>query len=116
MMTISPGASCGREKLTDELREDRAIHRLIDDEGGEDAVRGKPGDERRHFPMSVGCVALDPLAAWGAAIATHHIGGGSGLIDEDEPPVAQRALSLMPVLSRERDVRPELLGGVHGFF
>jgi len=31
-------------------------------------------------------------------------------------PSAQPTLSLTPVLPRECDVRPELLGGVHGFF
>ena len=115
-MTISPGASWGCEELTDILGEDHPVHRLIDDEGRDDAGRCEPGDKGRRLPMPIGCVTLNPHAARRAPITAHHIGGSSGLIDKDEPLCTQRDLSLTPVLPRQNDVWPQLLGGVHGFF
>lgn len=104
----------GREELTDILGEDRSIHGLIDNEGSDNAGGCKPGDKGRRLP--VGCVTLDPFAARGAPITAHHIGGSSRLIDKDKPFCTQRDLSLTPVLTRQNDIWPQLLGGVHGFF
>ena len=110
------GGELGREELTDILGEDHPVHRLIDDEGSDDAGRCEPGDKGRRLPMPVGCVTLYPLAARSASVTAHHIGGRSRLIDEDEPLCTQRDLSLTPVLPCQSDVWPQLLGGVHGFF
>jgi len=110
------GSELGDEELTDILGEDHPIHRLVDDEGSDDAGGCEPGNKGRRLPMSVRCVTLDPLAARRAPMTAHHIGGCSRLIDEDQPPCTQRDLSFTPVLPRQNDVWPQLLGGVNGFF
>ena len=45
-----------------------------------------------------------------------HVGGGPGLVDEDEPGGIKPALVLTPLLACGGDVRARLLGRVRGFF
>jgi len=45
-----------------------------------------------------------------------HVGGGAGLVDEDEPAGIKPALALAPLLPCGGDVRARLLGRVRGFF
>jgi hypothetical protein len=51
------------------------------------------------------------LAARAAAVAPRHVGGGPGLIDEDEPRRVHEALPAAPARALAGDVETVLLGG-----
>lgn len=110
------GVEFGHEILADILGEDRPVHRLIDDEGGDDAVAGEACEEGRDFPVPGRCIAPDPLSPWAAPIAPDHVGGDAGLVEEDQALGTERRLHRPPCLAPRDDVRPELLGGVDAFF
>ncbi len=52
------------------------------------------------------------LAARGAGVAAHHVGGCGGLVDEDQTLGIEVGLAFEPGQSRRLHVRPVLLGGV----
>jgi len=45
-----------------------------------------------------------------------HVGGRSGLVDEDQPSRIKIKLARKPRLAPLADVRPVLLGGMRGLF
>ena len=56
------------------------------------------------------------LTAPAAAMTAGHVGGGPGLVDEDEPVGIEIELGLEPGPALLQDVRPILLGRVGGLF
>lgn len=56
------------------------------------------------------------LAAPAAAMTTGHVGGGPGLVDEDQTLWIEIELGLEPGQALLQDVGPILLGGVGGLF
>jgi len=57
-----------------------------------------------------------PLATSAAAMAACHIGGGPGLVDEDQPVGIEVELILEPLFASDQDVGAILFGGVRGLF
>ena len=87
----------------------RAVHGAVEDVGGDEAARGEAADEGGALPMAVRDRAVQALAARAAAVAPRHVGGGPGLVDEDQPRRAQRGLPGPPVDPPLGDVGPVLL-------
>ena len=56
------------------------------------------------------------MSAQSPAAASRHLGGGAGLIDEDEPFGVEIGLGLEPGLPMAQHIRSLLLAGVRGFF
>src|SRR5450756_3224579 len=75
----------GRDKASIEIDpENLAVHRLVDDEGSGDGVVAQGRDEGGDLPMTVRHLADQTLAAAAATAQPGHIGGGAGLVDEDQ--------------------------------
>lgn len=74
------------------------------------------GDKGGGLPVTVGSGANQARAALTATAGSGHVGGGPGLVDEDQPGGIKPALAALPFWSRSRHVRAGLLGGVRGFF
>ena len=66
--------------------------------------------------MSVWNGCAQPFAARRPPACARHVGGGPGLIDEDELLRIEIELTVEPVFAPFQDVRPLLLGGVRGLF
>ena len=66
--------------------------------------------------MAVRGIADNPFSARASAIAAHHVGGRTGLVDEDEAMPGKALLPFSPFLPSQGDVSSELFGGVNGFF
>ena len=58
----------------------------------------------------------EPLAAGRAAVTAGHLGGGAGLVDEDQSLGIEIELGVEPGLTTAQDVRTALLGRMPGLF
>jgi hypothetical protein len=107
----------GAQAALDVGAEDLAAHRAVDDEGRSDRIGTQPRHQGRGLPMTVRHAPDQPRTAPAAAAPTGHVGGGAGLVDEDQLFWVKLPLSLgFPQLPGARHVRAFLLRGVHGFF
>ena len=61
-----------------------------------------------------GCA--QPFAFWRASVAARHVGGGPGLVDEDQLLRIEIELAFEPDLATLQDVGALLLGRVRGLF
>jgi hypothetical protein len=101
----------GDEALLDIGAEALAVHRAVEDTGSGDFAAAQSCNERRRFPMSPRHRGEQAFPARAAAVATCHVGAGTGFIDEDQAFRVQFSLARMPILASFGDVRPILLGG-----
>lgn len=53
-----------------------------------------------------------PLPTRRASVSTHHVGGGPGLVNEEQPVWIQARLAISPDLACGRYIRPLRLGGL----
>ena len=74
-----------REHLLDLGAEDVAVDGAVDDQWRGEAVGAQAGNEGRGFPVPVRDRRNQPLSRRRAPIPPRHIGGGPGLVDEDQP-------------------------------
>jgi len=58
----------------------------------------------------------EPLASQRPSTQPGHVGGRSGLVDEDQPSRIKIKLARKPRLAPLADVRPVLLGGMRRLF
>src|SRR5258707_4191 len=61
-----------------------SVHRAIQHKRGGDTIIAQPAYESRCFPVTVRHLINEPFALRSPAIEPVHLGGGSGLIDEDK--------------------------------
>ncbi len=66
--------------------------------------------------MSVRHARAQSLAAPAAPMPTRHVGGGPGLVDEDEALGIEVELTVEPGFTALQDVGPVLFGSVRGLF
>ena len=98
--------------------EDAPIHRRIDDERRDERLAAQAGDEGLRLPMSERGLGEKPLAFPATAAQACHLGGGSGLVEEDEPARLKPHLRLAnagPFLARLLDVGAILLACPQSF-
>jgi hypothetical protein len=110
------GLELGHKILPDILGEDCPVHGLINDERGNDPVAGEPGEECGYFPVASRGIAANALSAWTASVASDHVRGDAGFVEEDQSLRAEGRLHRQPCLASFGHVRPKLLGGVNAFF
>ena len=99
--------------------EDAPIHRRINDEWRGERATAQAGDEGLRLPMAERDLGKKPLAFGATAAQAGHLGGGSGLVEEDQPMRLKPHLRLAnadPFLARLFDVGPIVLAGSQSFF
>jgi len=110
----------GRSELrVDVSFEDAPVHRRVNDERGGQGVASQAGDEGLRLPMSERGFGKEPLALRATAAQARHLGGRSGLVQEDEPVGLKphdRLARRDPFLARLLDVGPIVLAGPQSFF
>jgi hypothetical protein len=115
-MTTSPGARGRYQALLQIGEEDFAVHGLIDDERSRDAILAQCRHEGRGLPMPMRHIGNEPLSSPTTATKSGHVGGCSGLVNEDEFAGIERWLILFPSLTGPSNVVAILLGGPQTFF
>lgn len=93
-----------------------AIDRTIQDHGRHDAGQSQPSDERRGFLVTMWHGGTQPLATSTPPVASCHIRGSPGFINEDQPRRIEIGLGIEPLLPSCQDVRPVLFRRVSGLF
>ncbi|KXV63970.1 hypothetical protein AD949_06695 [Acetobacter orleanensis] len=108
----------GYQHAVDVGLEATAIERTVQHHGSHDTAQPQPGDERRRLPVTVWHGGTQSLAAPTPPVASCHIGGSPGFINEDQPCQIEIeiGLGIEPVLSSCQDVRPLLFRRVSGLF
>jgi hypothetical protein len=99
--------------------EDSPVHRRVDDEGRGEGVATQSGDEGLGLPMFERGLGSKALALQAASARACHFGGGSGLVEEDQPVVLEPHLRLPfspPFLSRLANVGAIAFAGQKRFF
>jgi hypothetical protein len=109
---MSPGEASVRGYLLDVGAENVAVHSAIHDQRGGEACGTQAGDKGGCFPVSVRNWGDQPLTTRRASVSTRHVGGGPGLVNEDQPVWIQARLAISPGPACGRYIRPLLLGGM----
>ena len=105
-----------RQHLLDIDEEGFAIHRAIENEGRDKAIKAQSGGEGGGLPMAEGCLADQPLSLSASATNADHLGRGPGLVHEDQLLGIKPRLASFEALPGRRDVGPILFGRVQCFF
>ncbi len=108
------GAEGGREEGLGIGGEGRAVHGAVDDHRRREAVEAEAGDERRRLRVAVRDGGPAAFALGAAPAQAGHLGGRTGLVDEDELRRVELGLELEPDLAALDYVRTLLLTGVGG--
>ena len=99
--------------------EDAPIHRRVDHERRGERVAAQAGDEGLGLPMSERRLGEKPSPLGTAAAQTRHLGGGSSLVQEDEPVRLKphpRLADFCPFLARLLDVGAIVFARPQSFF
>ena len=98
---------------------DIGMVRRVNDERGGQGVASQAGDEGLRLPMSERGFGKEPWPFGRTAAQARHLGGRSGLVQEDEPVGLKphdRLARRDPFLARLLDVGPIVLAGPQSFF
>src|SRR5260221_8065475 len=93
-----------------------SVHRAIQHKRGGDAIMAQAAYESCCFAVAVWHVINEPFALRSPAIEPGHLGGGSGLIDEDKFLRIKGWLFFPHRLTGRGDVGPILFGCMEAFF
>jgi hypothetical protein len=93
-----------------------AVHRPVDDHGCREAAEAQARDQRGGLPMAMRNRGATSLAARAAPAQPSHLGGGPGLVDEDELRRVELGLEIEPGLAACGYVLARLLAGVRRLF
>ena len=104
------------EDLVDVSLESETVDGSVDDKRRDEAAQRQGSNEGRGFPMSVRNADPQALTARSATVTARHVGGGPGLVDEDQALGVEIELPFEPGLALLRDVGAALLGSVRGLF
>jgi hypothetical protein len=99
--------------------EDAPIYRRVDDERRGERAAAQAGDEGLRLPVSERGLREKPLAFQATAAQARHLGGGSGLVQEDQSVRLKPHLRLAnagPFFARLFDVGTIVLAGAQNFF
>lgn len=89
-----------------------AVDWAVENEGSDEALERERADEDRRLPVAVRRAHAQAFALQASASPARHIGGGPGLVDEDQLFWLQIELAVEPVLATLQNVGAVLLGGV----
>ena len=104
------------EDLLDVGLESETIDGSVDDERRDEAAQRQGSNEGRGFPMSVRNADPQALTARRATVTPRHVGGGPGLVDEDQALGVEIELPVEPGFALLRNIGAALLGSVRGLF
>ena len=113
------GLESGCELGLDIGLEDDPVHRRVNDPGCDEALAFEARHKGLRAPMAKRRLAVQPFALRRTPAQPGHLGVGSGLIDEDQPPalLAHDGLAaVFPLGPRLGQFRPVLLGCPQSFF
>jgi hypothetical protein len=91
-----------------------AVHRPVENHGRGEAPEAKARDPRGGLPVAVRDRGAAALAARAAPAQARHLGGGAGLVDEDELRRVELGLEREPGRAARGYIRAGLLAGVRG--
>ena len=80
------------------------------------AAQPQAGDQRGCLAVAMGKAHAQPGAARTPPVAARHVGGGPGLVDEDQTLGVEIGLGVEPGPALAQDVRAVLLDGVASLF
>ena len=92
------------------------MHGAVEHHGSRHSAQPQCADEGRGLPVPVGDRRPAPMSTQSPAAASRHLGGGAGLVDEDELIGVEAGLGLEPGPPAAQHVRTLLLAGVRRFF
>jgi hypothetical protein len=98
--------------------EDAPVHGRIDDERRSERAAAQAGDESLRLPMPERSLGAQSLALQATSAQSRHLGGGSRLVQEDQPLRLKphpRLPRQGPFLARLLDIGPILLTGQQFF-
>ena len=110
------GGEFGRKDLAYISAESIAIHRAIEHKRRHEAADPQPSREGRRLPMAVRNRGKTTLSFRSPPAEACHLGGGRGLVDEDQPFRIKIELPLEPLLASSLNVAALLLGGMRRLF
>ena len=106
-----------RHQDTGDVGEERiGVHRSVEHPGRDHAGAAQAGDEGRGLPMPEGDAGAQALTPPAATMAPCHVGGGPGLVDEDQLVGVEIELAVEPLLAALQDVGTILLRCMAGLF
>ena len=111
-----PGLQGGAQKLPHPGQEQFAIHRAVGDQGSRQLIVPQTSDKGGRLPITIRGRSDASLSSGRSAIASRHVCGGPGFIDEHQFSYVQVRLSRAPGAPRHLHVRALLLAGVQSFF
>ena len=82
--------------IGDVSQEAPAVRRSVEQGGGDEAAGAQGGGDGGSLVVPVRSGDAAALAPWGSAIGPHHVGGGSGLVDEEEAVWIEIELAVEP--------------------
>jgi hypothetical protein len=104
------------QHLFDIGQEGIAVHRAVEDHGRGQAAQPQRSGEGGCLPVAVRHGRAAALPPFGAASEPGHLGGRTGLVDEDQALGVEIRLLVEPRPAPRGDVGPFLLAGVRRFF
>ena len=107
---------CGNETLLHPFLERGGVDRPIESLLRHEAAKAQAGDERDRLVMAVRNGGAQPSPAPTTSAFARQIGGGAGLVDEDELRRIEIELAREPVPALLQNVRALLLLGMRGLF
>ena len=110
------GRELGHQDVLDIGAEGGAIHRAVEDHRRGEAGEPQPGGEGGGLPMAVWHGGPAALPSRRPAAQARHLGGGAGLVDEDQALRVEVELAVEPGLARRLDIAALLLGRMRGLF
>jgi hypothetical protein len=78
------GRQRGNQAALDISAEDLAVHRVVDDKGRGYCIDTQPRHQGRGLPMTMRHAPDQTRPAPAAATLASHVGGGAGLVNEDQ--------------------------------
>lgn len=104
------------QRVGDVSPEALAVGRSVEQGGGDETAGAKGGGDGDCLVMPMRHRAAAALTALRASVGPHHVGGGRGLIDEDEAVRIEIELAVEPNVSGGPHILALLLGGVKSPF
>jgi len=110
------GAQRRSEHVFDISLETFAVDGTVEDARRIDASTAQSGHEGQGFPMAVGNLGMEPLAAPAPSPKRRHIGFGPSLVEKDETLGCKPCLKTLPYGPPASDIRTLLLARRDAFF
>jgi hypothetical protein len=107
---------CGAQELLNPSHEQFTVHGSIYHHGSGQLMATQASDKGRRLPIAEGCRTDASSASGSTAMASRHVGRGSGLVNKYKLLDVHCRLRFTPCAPRRLHVLPLLLAGVQRFF